>query len=140
MLFSCRKYLKKGLYCKILAEKMAVLLRFWQKKWLSCKIMAEKMAIMQDSGIKMVILQVSGRMNGYLARFWQKNGYLTRFWQKNGYLSRFWQKSCKIMHNLARFGQNLPESCKITIRFRLGFGNITSFITRESPKPGKKAN
>ena len=48
----------------------------------------------------MVILQVSGRMNGYLARFWQK--------------------SCKIMHNLARFWQNLPESCKITIRNRLG--------------------
>ena len=69
----------------------------------------------------MVILQVSGRMNGYLARFWQKIGYLARFWQKNGYLARFWQKSCKIMHNLARFWQNLPESCKITIRNRLGY-------------------
>ena len=63
-----------------------------------------KMVILQDSGRKMVILQVSGRMNGYLARFWQK--------------------SCKIMHNLARFWQNLPESCKITIRNRLGFKHI----------------
>ena len=70
-----------------------------------------KMVILQDSGRKMVILQVSGRKMVIL----QVSGRM------NGYLARFWQKSCKIMHNLVRFWQNLPESCKITIRNRLGY-------------------
>ena len=85
--------------CKILCKKVDILDDF-SREMVILQDSGRKMVILQVSGRKMVILQVSGRMNGYLARFWQK--------------------SCKIMHNLARFWQNLPESCKITIRNRLG--------------------
>ena len=71
---------------------------------------------------QMVILQDSARILQKLSILQElpEKWLSCKICQKNGYLARFWQKSCKIMHNLARFWQNLPESCKITIRNRLG--------------------
>ena len=85
-----------------------------------------KIAILQDSGRKMVILQDSGRKMVILQVSGRKMVILQVSGRMNGYLARFWQKSCKIMHNVARFWQNLPESCKITIRNRLGYISIAT--------------
>ena len=64
------------------------------------------MVILQDSGRKMVILQISGRKMVILQDSGRKMAILQVSGRMNGYLARFWQ--------------NLSESCKITIRNRLG--------------------
>ena len=62
------------------------------------------MVILRDSGKIVVIMQE-----------------LAEILEEYEHSCKNWQKSCKNMNILARIGQNLPESCKIAIRFWPGY-------------------